>query len=235
MLSGQKSILFLPGLNCTGALFQPQIEAFSPTHACMIADHGSSSRLEETVEAVLHNAPAEFAMVGLSMGGYLAFEVMRQQPKRVNAIALLDTRASSDTLEDAERRHRTIELAQNGKFEALHEILWPRLVHPDRINDIFLENTVKAMMRETGAERFIRQQTAVLNRHDPMSVLSRISVPVLIGVGRGDMITPLSMAHELSSSIRGASLEIFENCGHLSTLEQPETVTTSLVKFLASL
>jgi pimeloyl-ACP methyl ester carboxylesterase len=91
------------------------------------------------------------------------------------------------------------------------------------------------MMRETGAERFIRQQTAVLNRHDPMSVLSRISVPVLIGVGREDMITPLSMAHELSSSIRGASLEIFENCGHLSTLEQPEKVTTSLVKFLASL
>jgi pimeloyl-ACP methyl ester carboxylesterase len=230
--STRKNLLFLPGLNCTAALFEPQIKALSSSRNCIVGDHGGYDLLEEIVADILKKAPRYFSIIGLSMGGYLALEIMRQQPERVQSLVLLDTRASLDTEEDATRRRRTIEIVERGQFDALHAIFWPKLVHSDRISDIQLESVVKSMMLETGAERFIRQQTALLNRIDYLPVLPQIKVPVLVGVGRQDAITPPDMAQSTAQAIIDAKLAIFEDCGHLSTLEKPEIVTKTILDFL---
>jgi pimeloyl-ACP methyl ester carboxylesterase len=229
---GTENLLFLPGLNCTSALFEPQIKALSSSYGCSVGNHGGYDRIEDIVADILENAPKRFSVIGLSMGGYLALEIMRQQPERVESIVLLDTRASSDSEEDAERRRRTIEIVERGQFDALHAIFWPRLVHSDRMGDAKLEALVKSMMHETGAERFIRQQTALLNRVDYLPVLPRIKIPVFIGVGRQDVITPPDMAYATAEAIPHAKLMIFEGCGHLSTLERPGNVTQSIRDFL---
>jgi pimeloyl-ACP methyl ester carboxylesterase len=231
-MTAKDDILFLPGLNCTSALFQPQIDAISPNWSCFVGDHGTADTMEDIVRAILAEAPRRFAVVGLSMGGYLALEIMRQQPERVSAMILLDTRAAPDSREDIERRRRTIEIVERGQFDSLHTILWPRLVHPDRVTDRILESTVKQMMADTGTVRFIRQQTALLKRPDYLPLLGKIKIPVLVGVGRQDVITPPEMSEALYAAIPGAELTIFEECGHLSTLERPELLSLTISSFL---
>jgi pimeloyl-ACP methyl ester carboxylesterase len=225
-------VLFVPGLNCTGDLFAPQVRALEQRFPCHIADHGVADSLEAVAAEILAKAPQRFALVGLSMGGYVAYEIIRQAPERVLALALLDTRAEPDTEEDAERRHRTIALAMGGQFDQLHGILWPRLVHPSRLTDEPLEDIVIGMMRDTGAERFIRQQTAVLNRIDYRPLLSGIAIPAAIVVGAQDMITPPEHAKALNRTVKGSRYVEIEQCGHLSSLEKPEDVTGILLHLL---
>jgi pimeloyl-ACP methyl ester carboxylesterase len=225
-------VLFVPGLNCTAALFAPQIAALKDRALCRVADHGVADSLEAIAASILAKAPERFVLVGLSMGGYVAYEILRQQPHRVIGLALLDTRAEPDTEEEAERRHRTIALARNGQFEQLHGILWPRLVHPDRLTDKDLESTVVGMMRDTGAERFVRQQTAVLNRRDYRPLLATIAVPTLVLVGETDVITPPEHAAKLFKAIPRARYAEIAECGHLSSLEKPEAVSRELFHLL---
>ena len=191
--------------------------------------------MDAIAASILAKAPARFALVGLSMGGYVAYEIMRQQPERVERLALLDTRAQPDSDEDAERRRQTIALAQSGQFDRLHPIFWQRLVHPDRLADAALEAKARRMVQDTGAERFIRQQTAVLNRSDYRSGLAAIRVPTLVLVGREDAITPPEHAKALVAAIPGARYVEVPDCGHLSTLERPEAVTAALAEFLGEL
>ncbi|MFM9974543.1 MAG: alpha/beta fold hydrolase [Beijerinckiaceae bacterium] len=226
------NLVFLPGLNCTSALFQPQIEALASRHHCQVADNASAYSLDAIASNSLAAAPESFVLIGLSMGGYIALEMVRQQAHRIEALVLLDTRASADTPDDAQRRMKTIELAQNGQFEDLHGILWPRLVHPDRTKDQALEAIVLQMMRDTGPEQFVRQQTAVMHRPNYGGILETINIPTLIGVGLQDAITPPEMARDLAQAIPGSALVEFPQCGHLSTLEKPKEVTRAMDDFL---
>ena len=166
------------------------------------------------------------------MGGYVAFEIIRQAPERVTRLALLDTRASGDTPDDKERRQRLITLAEQGRFDDVHGVLWQRLVHPDRLSDKPLERVVKGMMVATGPDAFIRQQKAVIGRSDYQAMLSAINVPTLIIVGEDDQITPPDYARAIAAAITGAQLLTVPACGHLSSLEQPDIVNAALANWL---
>jgi pimeloyl-ACP methyl ester carboxylesterase len=227
-----QNIVFVPGLNCTGDLFAPQVAALSRIAQCHIADHSGFDSLEAVAGDILSKAPQRFALSGLSMGGYVAFEIVRQAPDRVTGLALLDTRSAKDTAEDAERRRQTIRLAQSGQFDRLHDILWPRLVHPARQSDSRLEEIVKGMMRDTGPERFVRQQTAVLNRGEYQPTLESVAVPTIVVTGAQDSITPPETGRALAAFISGARYIEIPDCGHLSTLERPDEVNRTLVDWL---
>ncbi|MEI8145591.1 MAG: alpha/beta fold hydrolase [Alphaproteobacteria bacterium] len=227
-------VIFIPGLNCTDALFAPQRQALGPRTTTVVADHAQDDTIEAIARRLLEAAPPEFALCGLSMGGYVALEVMRLAPERVSHLALLDTRASPDTPEDADRRQRLIEHAEAGRLLNVHMVLWPRLVHPARVGDRQLEEIVKTMMADTGAQGFIRQQRAVLTRPDYRPSLPSIRCPTLIMVGEEDVITPPAMASEMAEAIPKAQLIEIQTCGHLSTLEQPDAVTTALEALLAA-
>jgi pimeloyl-ACP methyl ester carboxylesterase len=218
-------IVFVPGLNCNAQLFAPQVSALEKLARCHVADHSVADSMEAIAASVLASAPPKFVLTGLSMGGYVAYEILRQQPDRVTALCLLDTRASPDTPEDTERRRQTIDLARNGHFANIHPVLWPRLVHPARVTDSVLEGIVVGMMQETGAERFIRQQTAIIDRIDYWPSLGDIAVPTTVVVGAQDAITPPAMARSLHKAIRGSRYVEIPECGHLSSLERPDIVT----------
>ena len=168
------------------------------------------------------------------MGGYIAFEILRQAPERVQKLALLDTSARADLPEQSERRRGFIQLAADGRFNEINDILWPLLVHPSRLNYKALRTVVDAMAAETGPEAFIRQQTALIGRPDSRPNLSSIKSETLVVVGEADQITPPQLAHEIASGIPGARLEVVAECGHLSTLERPDVMTRLLVDFLGS-
>lgn len=227
------AVVFVPGLNCTAELFEPQITALRALgRSIAVADHASDGSIEAIADRLLAAAPARFSLCGLSMGGYVALEVMARAPERVERLALLDTRASPDTDEDAERRARLIAVAEGGRFLDIHAALWPRLVHSSRVGDVALEAVVRRMMVETGADRFVRQQYAVLRRRDARAWLSAITCPTLVLVGDADIVTPPAMAEEMASSIVDARLFVVPDCGHLSTLERPDVVTAALLEWL---
>lgn len=224
-------VVFAPGLNCTPALFAGQVAALTG-RAIHYVDHTRDDSVEQIAARFLRHAPSRFALAGLSMGGYIAFEILRQAPERVDRLALLDTRASPDTPDDRQRRERLIQFAETGRFNEVHGVLWQRLVHPSRLSDKALEATVKGMMADTGAEAFVRQQRAVITRADYRADLAAITAPTLVLVGDQDQITPPEHAKAMADHIPGSTLTIVEACGHLSTLEQPATVNHAFQHWL---
>jgi pimeloyl-ACP methyl ester carboxylesterase len=183
---------------------------------------------------ILANAPPRFALAGLSMGGYIAFEIVRQAADRVAKLALLDTGARAEAPERTEARRPLIALARQGRIAEITDDQFPLLVHRKRHGDQALKAIVRAMNQETGAEAYVRQQEAIMSRPDSRPGLGAINCPTLVLVGDDDQLTPPELAREMANGIRGARLVIVPESGHLSTLEQPQAVTGALVEWMKS-
>ncbi len=226
-------IVFIPGLLCTEVLYAPQIVAFSD-RPILVADHRKHETIAEIAQDVLAKAPERFALAGLSMGGYIAMDIMRQAPERVTRLALLDTNPRPDTPEQIERRQLLIKLAEERSFNKVPHLLYPGFVHKDRENDEALKATVVDMAMDTGPEAFIRQTRAIMNRTDSRPSLGNITCPTLVLVGEGDTLTPPDLAREIHDHIPGSRLAVIQNSGHLSTLETPAEVTVELKNWMGS-
>lgn len=221
-------LVLCPGLLNDDALWRHQIDSLADIAEPRVADLTGADSIGRLAKAVLDGAPPRFALAGLSMGGYVAFEIMRQAPERVERLALFDTRARLDPPEARERRLDMIGIAERGGFSKLPPQMLPGLVHPDHVKDAKIADTVLAMAERIGAEAFIRQQKAILNRPDSLPTLAAIKVPTLVAGGRQDGITPPDMLQEMASGIAGAKLVIIEEAGHLSPLEQPHAASAVL-------
>lgn len=227
-------LVLIPGLNCTADLYAPQWPALATGRTILVADNRIDDSLAAIVARLLAAAPPRFALCGLSMGGYIAFEVMRQAPERVTRLALLDTSAKPATPESNVPREQMIALAEKGAFDNVTTLLWQRLVAPSRLTDDSLRLRVRQMAEEVGADGFVRQQRAIMGRPDSRPGLSAIAVPTLVLVGEEDLITPVAEAQEIQAGIGpSAHLVTIPDCGHLSTLEAPEAVTRELTRWLA--
>ena len=225
-------LVLLPGLLCDQLLFAPQLPALASLRQVLIPDLTQDDSIEGMARRVLDTAPDRFALAGLSMGGYVALEIMRLAPGRVSRLALLDTRARSDTPEETARRQGLLELSAKGEFRGVTPRLLPLLIHPDRLADDALTGVVMAMAEAVGREGFFRQQQALIAREDRRDLLGTIAVPTLVLCGREDALTPLAMHLELAAAIREATLVVIPNCGHLAPLERPQPVTRQLLGWL---
>jgi pimeloyl-ACP methyl ester carboxylesterase len=225
-------IVLIPGLICTPRLYADQIPALWRFGPVTVADHTRDDSVAGIARRILAAAPPRFALAGLSMGGYVAFEIMRQAGSRVAKLALLDTAARADTPEQSERRDRQIELVRGGLYAEIADLMFPLFVHRDRRDDADLKRVVHLMAEETGAEVFVRQQKAIRGRPDSRPDLARIGCPTLVLVGDADELTPPERAQEMAAGIAGARLVTIPDCGHLSTMERPFAVTKALVEWL---
>lgn len=225
-------IVLIPGLLASPRLYAEQIPELWRLGPVTLAMHTRDDSIDAMARRILASAPARFAVAGLSMGGYVCFELLRRAPKRVAKLVLLDTSARPDTLEQSEQRRQQIEIARGGRLGEVTDTLFPRLVHARRWGDESLRRIVRAMTQEVGVEGFIHQQKAIMGRPDSRPDLAAISCPTLVIVGDGDVLTPPESAEEIANGIPAARLSIIRDSGHLSTLEQPAAVTGSMVEFL---
>ena len=198
----------------------------------MVADHTRDDSMGAIARRILAGAPPRFALAGLSMGGYICFEILRQAPARVAKLALLDTSARADTAEASAMRRTQMDMASNGRLGEVVEMQFERMVHPRHRSDPQLRETNRLMAEEVGPEAFIRQQTAIMGRPDSRPQLAAIGCPTLVLVGEQDELTPLDRAVEMAHGIRGAELVTVPECAHLSTLERPREVTRALLDWL---
>ena len=230
----RESLLLVPGLLCSPALFSPQIAAFGTVRDVVIAEHTRADRVEAIAGQILAAAPARFALAGLSMGGYIVFEILRQAPERVTRAAFLDTSARPDVPERTADRRGLIEIARTEGVRKVQKLLLPRLLHPARLSDAGLCETVLDMADAVGLDGFVRQQEAIIARPDSRPSLSAVTCPTLVLVGAEDPQTPPDLAQEIAAGIPSSRLLIIPDCGHLSTLEQPHAVNRALADWLAA-
>jgi pimeloyl-ACP methyl ester carboxylesterase len=225
-------IVLVPGLNCSARLYANQIPALWRFGPVVVADHTRDDSMTAIAARILAAAPPRFALVGLSMGGYIALTMLRAAPDRVERLALLDTSARPETPEQTERRKPQIALAESGRFAEVPPLQFPVFVHRNRQNDDALRQRVRLMAEETGAQAFLRQQKAIMTRGDARPWLKSIACPTLVLIGDGDELTPLPLSQELAAGITGSRLVVVPDCGHLSTMERPEAVTKALAEWM---
>lgn len=220
--------LLIPGLNCDARVYNGVAQTLWPFGPVTIANNREGEGVSAIAEGILATAPPRFGLVGFSMGGYIAFEILRQAPERVEKLALLDTTARPDSAESIENRKRRIALAEGGKFGLVIEQSYPATVHPDNASNSSLYSMHRAMADANGPEAYIRQQRAIIDRPDSRPVLSSIKVPTLIVVGEADEITPPDAAQEMHDAIPGSELVIVAQAGHLALLEHPLIVQNAI-------
>lgn len=227
-----QSIVLLPGLLCDHRLWAGQLPALEARGDVLVPDLGRADTIGGLAQQVLARAADRFALAALSMGGYVAFEILRRAPGRVARLALLDTQARPDSEEGKARRRSLMALAEKGEFKGVTPRLLPLFLGREALQDPAIAGTVQAMAESTGKDAFLRQQTAIMGRPDSRPDLPRITCPTLVLAGRDDQITPPELQLEMALAIPDARLALLPRCGHLAPLEQPAAVTRELLGWL---
>lgn len=230
----KEPLVLVPGVLCDEDLYRDQVPALA-SHAdvSITLEHTRHDTLPGIARAILDAAPPRFALCGLSMGGIIAFEIMRQQPERVSRLALLDTNARNILADERKVREGRMRLVANGHVDVMIGLQLSRFIPLTRLGDEALVDRVLKMVRRVGAATYLRQERALLQRVDSRLSLGAIACATLVLCGREDTATPLALSQEIAAAIRGSTLEIVEECGHLSTMERPDAVNAALLRWLA--
>lgn len=233
-MTNSLATLCIPGLACSPRLYAEQIPHLWSLGPVMVGQHSMHESMADIARSILAAAPDRFALIGLSMGGYVSFEILRQAPERVVKLALLDTSARPDSAEQTANRRAQIKQSEHIPIAAIIDAVFPRLVDKSRHGDAQLRQVIRQMADEVGAAGFVRQQTAIMARPDSRPTLGSIRCPTLVLVGEGDELIPPPVSEEIAKGIAGATLVKVPECGHCSSLEQPERVARTLMDFLRS-
>ncbi|WP_260928284.1 alpha/beta fold hydrolase [Novosphingobium sp. 9] len=224
-------VVFLPGLLCDQSLWRPQISRLADVVAPSVADLTLDNDVSRMAARVLAAAPARFALVGLSMGGYVALEIMRQAPERVTRLALFSTSALPDSEEQSANRRRNIESLKRGRFVGITRPLLDLLVDESH-REGAVADALRGMASRVGGDAYIRQQEAIMNRASAADILHSFRIPTLVAVGKNDRVTPPDAARFMRDRIPGADYAEIADCGHLPALERPEETAALLRRWL---
>lgn len=236
MLRGMSpsTFLILPGLLEDADAFEHQVTALREVASVLVADLTRADSMAELARDALRQAPpGPLAILGHSMGGYVALELLRQAPERVARVALVNTNARPDTPESTANRRRLMELAERD-FPAVIATLLPKLVAEANLANGEVAGTITGMALATGKEAFARQEEAIIGRADSRPFLGAIRCPTLVVAGEMDQLMPVEVLRELAEGIPGARLEVVEGSGHMTSLERPEALTRLLRDWLSA-
>lgn len=225
-------IVFLPGMMCDARLFGPQINAFSGKHPVMCHPLVGHDRVEALASQILSNAPESFALAGLSMGGIVAMEVVRQAPGRVERLALLDTNPLAEKDEVKARRLPQIEAVKQGELRrVMRDEMKPNYL-ADGPNLGAILDLCMAMATDLGPDVFVEQSHALAARPDQTEVLAQYDRPTLVLCGREERLCPVERHEMMHSLLPNSDLVVVDHAGHLPTLEQPDETNAALKRWL---
>jgi pimeloyl-ACP methyl ester carboxylesterase len=213
-------------------LYAAQVARLEADHDCAVFAFRDHATLGTMAEELLARTRERFTLIGLSLGGYLAFEIIRRALPRIERLVLMDTTAAADFPERRAGRLADMAKVREGGIDALIPELPARWLHPAHAGRADLRDLMSAMARSIGAGGQLNQQLAMMARPDSHADLDRVRVPALLMCGRQDPVTPLRDHEAMAARIPGARLDIVEDCGHLSTIEQPEEVNRILADWL---
>ncbi len=233
------TLILLPGLMCDAIVWAPQVQALSAVANCVVPEYGTLNSLTAMAEHVLVTAPTQrFALAGHSMGGRVAFEVMRLAPERVERLALLDTGfhpmgQGVDGAAETDKRMALLALARRSGMRVMGQ-QWARpMVHPQYLETPLFDSILDMVERSSPAQ-FEAQIQALLARRDATPVMKDIHCPTLVLCGRDDAWSPPAQHERIHAAIAGSKLVVVDDCGHMSTMEQPLAVNAAFADWLES-
>ncbi len=236
-------ILFVHGFPLSGEMWNPAVERLSNRWTCIVPDlrgHGRSGVSAEASMAAYADDLAglldaigdkrRVALVGLSMGGYTAFEFFRRHRSRLRLLVLADTRATADTPEAAAKRETTAAAVLKDGSKVVADAMIGNLFAPTASAD--LKAQWHAIMTRTPPQGVAAALHALAARPDSTPTLAKIDLPTLIIVGEQDAITPPDASRDMHAKIAGSTLEIIPNAGHMAPVEQPQAFASAMQRFL---
>ena len=226
-------LVLLPGMMCDRRLWRAQIAAFSADREVIAPTLTDGDSIAQIARSLLSSLPEYFSLAGLSMGGIVAFEIMRQAPHRIDRLALLDTNHRPDTDERRRMRDRQVSDVLAGRLNTvMREELKPNYLAEIHRDNLTLLDEVLAMGLELGEKVFVAQSVALQTRPDSTATLQEIRCPTTVICGAEDALCPPALHRQIHEGIKGSALHIVEDCGHLSPMEQPELVTSLMHEWL---
>ena len=232
-------LMLIPGLMCDHAVWEPLLPWLAKDRECRMVDHGQADSLVQMAKQLLQDAPPHMVLAGHSMGARVALEVLRLAPERVKGVALLDTGylpkpAGEAGEEEARKRFHLLKIAQERGVRAMANEWVQGMVHPDRLSDAPLVESILAMFERKDAHIFACQINALLNRLDGSDVLRAIKVPTLLMCGKQDAWSTPAQHQAMNALVTHATFDVIEDAGHMAPMERPEPVALSLQRWLAS-
>ncbi|MEM7692083.1 MAG: alpha/beta fold hydrolase [Pseudomonadota bacterium] len=228
-------LVLLPGMMCDQRLWSHQRNSLARYAQVLCPSYANSASVSSIAKDLLTRLPRYFSLAGLSMGGIVAFEILRQAPERVLRLALLDTNYRADAPERRAVREQQIEQVRSGGLaRVLREELKPNyLASAHRSNGELLDQ-VLAMGLDLGVETFVAQSLALRDRQDSTDTLASIHCSTLVLCGKEDSLCPVELHAHMAAQIKKARLIVVPDCGHLSPMEQPALVNRELKLWLHS-
>jgi 3-oxoadipate enol-lactonase len=242
-------LVLLHGFPLSSAMWGPQLVHFSRKYRVIAPDLRGFNKtslkpdeistmelLADDVVALLDHLKLEQAViVGLSMGGYITFALYNKYPERVQALVLCDTKAEADSEETRAGRYKLIEQVGEKGTSAAAETMLPRLFAPDtyrRQQETVAQ--VSGLIERNNPAGIIAASAGLAERPDFSNLLPQIKVPVLVLVGKDDVVTPPEGARQMAQQIPDWQFSIIPNAGHMSNLENPNAFNQALESFLRS-
>ena len=225
-------LILLPGMMCDGRMYASQISALKDLTECRVGNIGGANNMVDIAAQVLAQAPEKFALAGLSMGGIVAMEIIRQAPERVTRLALMNTNPCSE--EDAVKitRQPQINAVLAGRLEPLlRDIMVPQYFATQEAQSQFNQLCVD-MALDLGEEVFVRQSLALKNRRDQRETLALFDKPCLVLMGEADEICPLERHECMVALLSNVVFVKIHNAGHIPTLEQPAATNAALRQWM---
>ena len=233
MMTSKPTLVLLPGLGNNARIWAAQVAEFSDEYTVVIPDYRVASSIDEMADCLLQQVSAErFSLVGYSLGGYIALNLIQKIPERIERLAFISSSPYADSEQAIKQRKYIIEAVTKDYNSALNTLA-KAVTYADGVNTKSARDTLSLMGQELGAEVFCRHQEAVMQRPDCRSILASINHRVAVLVGENDVVTPVSANQFLADNIKGAAVHVIAKAGHLLPLEKPNEVTVFLRQWLA--
>jgi pimeloyl-ACP methyl ester carboxylesterase len=227
--------ILVPPLLCSSRVYEPILDTVWSHGSVTIADTLHDNTIAGMAARLLRNAPDRFALLGTSMGGYVALEVMRQAPERVTGLALVSTSAEADSDEQLAARTRQSQFVEQGHFDELVDAAFPGVVAEQNESDPDLLRAWRSMATTVGPRRFLRQQSAVMARADSRDLLARIACPTFVVHGAEDRLIPVEAGQRIAAAIPSATFCLVAKAGHFLFFERPDEAAAVVDEFLCAL
>lgn len=225
-------VVFLPALLCNAGLFIHQIKTMESECDFYVPDLGLDENVSDAAARVLKRAPERFVLGGISMGGYVALEIMRQAPERVRGLILADTNAHADPEAAREKRLKAIETAREKGIEPLIKPTLLDIIAPEHRSNDVTRHILERMAELTGVDKYVNEQKTIMSRPDSTASIGKIDCPVLVVGGEKDALSPPDSLDAMTRLIPRAAHVVIRNAAHLPPLENPAAFTAALRAFI---
>lgn len=228
-----KTLVLLPALLCNKGLFSPQIAALKDRANIVVPDLSRDTTIAAAAQRILSEIPAEkFCLCGISMGGYVAFELMRQAPERIEALCLTDTNPFGETEQSSKNRAVMIARAQTDGLESIVESSQFSVLAPENRDKPLIKELLPKMVFETGLHGYVNEQKTIMSRPDSRDLLGKIACPTLVAGGELDKLSTPAIMDDMARQIPNAERIVIKNSGHFPPLENPDAMTEVLLRLL---